>query len=94
MTGGGGAFGSTGGCGAALGSPGWAFGVLVVAGAGTGDAAVAAGGVAAVVVGGGAGSGSALEVAGSAMVTTLAPVTAAIANVAHSPFRRVGVGST
>ncbi|BBX73438.1 hypothetical protein MSHI_13440 [Mycobacterium shinjukuense] len=61
----------------------------VVAGAGV---AVVAG--AAVVVGGGTGSGSALEVAGNAMVTTLAPAAAAIAKTAHSPLRRVELGST
>ncbi len=44
--------------------------------------------------GGGAGSGSAFDVAGNAMVTALALVTVAIANVAHSPLRRVEFGST
>ena len=103
-TGTGGAFGSAGG-GTALGSPGCAFGVLVVpgggvvewlrvAGAGAGVAAVVDGAGAAVVLGGGTGSGSALEVAGNAMVTALALVTAAIASAAHSPLRRVEFGST
>jgi len=38
------------------------------------------------VVVGGAGTGSAFEVAGSAIVTALALVTAVIASVAHSPL--------
>jgi hypothetical protein len=107
-TGGCGAFGSTGGTGVALGSFGWATGVVGEAGAGVGVVGVAlgagdaaglvgageAGGGAAVVLGGGAGSGSAYEIAGKAMVTTLAPVAAAIASVDRSPLRRVKVGST
>src|SRR5271166_1620191 len=91
------AFGSTGGGGAAFGSPGGTCGGapggggVVVAGAG--DAAGVEGGGAAVVVPGGAGSGSAFEVAGNAMVTALALVTAAIASVAHNPLRRAELGS-
>jgi hypothetical protein len=74
-----------------LGPPGAGAVVGVVAGAG--DAGV---GEAGATVGGGVGvgSGSAFEVAGNAMVTALAPVTAAIASVAHRPLRRVEVGST
>jgi hypothetical protein len=63
---------------------------VAVAGAGAGAAVVVAGagaGAAVVVAGTGVGtSGSAFDVAGNAMVTTLALVTAAIASVAHSPL--------
>ncbi|BBZ44095.1 hypothetical protein MPRM_13760 [Mycobacterium parmense] len=70
--------------GAALGAPGagWPSGAGAPGGAGAG---------AAVVVGG---TGSALAVAGNAMLTAVALVTVAIANVAHQALRRAEFHST
>jgi hypothetical protein len=46
------------------------------------------------VVDGGAGTGSAFEVAGNATAATKAPVTVAVASVAHNALGRVEFGST